>query len=122
MRKLGEQWVEDGRMYKAVSSTDVCDGCHYLDTSVYPHERTCGECKTGTDELIVKYLGPVNKKGFLIDERTGLFPDVIHDKENGTYEAHLHVTLITPNMAGILVRVHASSMGRLRDTWNRRHS
>ena len=65
MRKLGEQWIEAGRMYKAVSSTDVCDGCHYLDTSVYPHERTCGECKTGTDELIVKDLGPVNKDGCL---------------------------------------------------------
>ena len=54
------------------------------------------------------------------EERTGQYPDISHDKDNGVYEAYLHATLMNPAMSAVLVRVQASSMDRLRDAWNRR--
>jgi hypothetical protein len=65
--------------------------------------------------------GPYNKEGFLAEERTGLFPEISHDTRSGIYEAVVYATLIDPQLCPVLIRVQASSMDRLRDTWNRRN-
>ena len=116
MRKLNEQWIDGGRMYKAVPSVDVCDGCCYLDISVYPHERTCGECKTGTDELIVKDLGPVNEDGCLAEERSGLFPEIKHQR----YVPVRWSCLVMDDFG--YVRTFGDTKQEAIDAWNRRHA
>ena len=65
MRKLNEQWIEDGRMFKAVEGQgcENCWGCHWSD------ENSCCDsmvkCPVNASEtgLIVKDLGPVNEDG-----------------------------------------------------------
>ena len=67
MRQLDEQWIENGRMYKAVEGQgcENCWGCHWSD------ENSCCDgmvkCPVNASEtgLIVKDLGPVNEDGLL---------------------------------------------------------
>ena len=71
--KLNEQWVENGRMYKAVEGPKIvnglmegntCHGCCYVDKwdddCLNPNQA----CPVGKG-VIIKDLGPVNGEGVL---------------------------------------------------------
>ena len=68
MRTLGEQWIENGRMYKAVPGREgstSCGGCTHLNHN--------GSCALGDKEIscprhidfgcVIRDLGPVNNIG-----------------------------------------------------------
>ena len=78
MREIGEQWIENGRMYKAVDGPKIvnglmegntCHGCCYVD-------KWDDDCLNPNQAfpvgkgVIVKDLGPVNEDGCLAEERT----------------------------------------------------
>jgi len=66
MRKLGEQWIEDGRMYKAIEPVTPmsCARCDVSDGTVCcSYQNVCG-CKR-EPSFIIKDLGPVDSDGML---------------------------------------------------------
>ena len=74
MRKLNEQWIENGRMYKAVGGIpNFCIGCCWSDAYHCCGVEDCptNHIKTG---LIVRVLGPVNEDGLLGCPFCGEFP------------------------------------------------
>jgi len=88
--ELGEQWIEDGHMYKAVR-------------------------KIGT-QYEKKDLGPVNGDGCLAEERTGLFPEHVIEKHlNGKYLYKFYVFAF-----GVNVTTYGETMQEAKDAWNRR--
>ncbi len=122
MRTLDEQWIENGRMYKAVEGPKIvnglmegntCHGCCHVDNwdddCLHP-SKLCPLDKG----LIVKDLGPVNEDGVLAEERTGLFPVV---------ENHFHnlwaVTIITNDFPKIIqVSCYGATKQQAIDAWN----
>ena len=81
MRNLGEQWIENGRMYKAVEGIpSLCIGCCWSDAY-----HCCGveDCPTNhiNKGLIVHDLGPVNEDGLLACPFCGEYPNL----ENNGY-------------------------------------
>jgi len=84
MRTLGEQWVENGRMYKAVEGPKIvnglmegntCHGCCYVDKwdddCLNPNQA----CPVGKG-VIIKDLGPVNEDGCLVCPFCGESPKI----------------------------------------------
>ena len=62
MREIGEQWIENGRMYKVVLP-GLCDGC---DFNMGFLQNGGVNCKAGycvTKQGHIKDLGPVNDMG-----------------------------------------------------------
>lgn len=74
--KPNDQWVQDGRMYKAVKGRCLCFGCSFDDGSAGCSHLS--ECSEG-ENYIFKDLGPVDDNGCLAEERTGSFPTVKQD-------------------------------------------
>ena len=118
MRQLGEQWIEDGRMFKAVEGQgcENCWGCHWSD------ENSCCDsmvkCPVNASEtgLIVKDLGVVNKDGCLAEERTGIFPTIT--KVNvGMWKASVYQN---EGLIQIESEVWATTQQGVFDAWNRR--
>ena len=113
MREIGEQWIENGRMYKAVSGKFNCLGCSLDNGSVMCIHKNIVECREGQN-FIIHDLGPVNEDGCLAEERTGLFPVV---------ENHFHnlwvVTLITNDFPKIIqVSCYGATKQQAIDAWN----
>ena len=87
MRQLGEQWVENGRMYKAVLQEskiinrvidgNICHGCCHVDNWDDDCLHTSRLCPLDKG-LIVKDLGPVNEDGCLPSPWGG-YPKIIHE-------------------------------------------
>ncbi|HKM05980.1 MAG TPA: hypothetical protein VJ869_03230 [Sphaerochaeta sp.] len=75
MRKLGEQWIENGRMYKAVEGIH-CSGCCYNegDQGCYISGLGC-PTDNGETDLVIRDLGPVNDDGVLPCPFCGKFPN-----------------------------------------------
>ena len=89
MRSIGEQWIENGRMYKAVEGPKIvnglmegntCHGCCYVDKwdddCLNPNQA----CPVGKG-VIIKDLGPVNDMGMLripfeVPEGYPLYPTI----------------------------------------------
>ena len=124
MRTLGEQWVENGRMYKAVEGPKIvngvmegntCHGCCHIDKwddDCLHFDQMCPVEKG----LIVKDLGPVNEDGVLAEERTGRFPTLKEKTVNGNnlfgyYVVAHHITVIVEWF---------STKQEAIDAWNRR--
>ena len=122
MRQLDEQWVENGRMYKAVEGPKIvnglmegntCHGCCYVDKWDDDCLNPNQECPVGKG-VIIHDLGPVNEDGCRAEERTGLFPVV---------ENHFHtlwvVTLITNDFPKIIqVSCYGTTEQEAIDAWN----
>ena len=114
MRQIGEQWVENGMLYKSVEGVpNFWIGCCWSDAYHCFGVEDCptNHIKTG---LIVRVLGPFNEEGCLAEERTGLFPVV---------ENHFHnlwvVTLITNDFPKIIqVSCYGATKQQAIDTWN----
>ena len=86
MRQLGEQWIENGRMYKVVLP-GLCDGC---DFNMGCLQNGGVNCKAGhcvTKQGHVKDLGPVNEDGLLGCPFCGEYLDII-EWPNGFYLKH----------------------------------
>ena len=118
MRILGEQWIEDGRMFKAVEGQgcENCWGCHWSDANSGCDSMVVCPVNASETGLIVKDLGALNEDGCLAEERTGLFPVV---------ENHFHnlwiVTLITNDFPKIIqVSCYGATKQQAIDAWNRR--
>ena len=73
MKKLGEQWVEDGRMYKAV-----------LDNKNLGLAEKIGYAEESKHLIWKIDLGPVNGEGLLPCPFCGEFPE-LQDNRNGSY-------------------------------------
>ena len=90
MRQLGEQWIENGKIYKAVQQEskiiggilygNICHGCCHVDKwdddCLHPSEMCPVE-----KGLIVKDLGPVNDAGFLVCPFCGEYQEM-DEQEN----------------------------------------
>lgn len=80
MKKLGEQWIENGRMYKAVVGAN-CSGCCYNggNQGCYISGQGCPTYNSETD-LVVRDLG-ILKDGLLQCPFCGEYPNL----ENNRY-------------------------------------
>ena len=87
MRQLGEQWIDNGRMYKAIEGPKIvngvmegntCHGCCYVDNwdddCLHP-SKLCPLDKG----LIIHDLGPVNEDGCLVCPFCGEYPIINSD-------------------------------------------
>jgi hypothetical protein len=85
MRALGEQWIENGRMYKKVLKLKKemsCYGCVYLDDQCDDCTLVYGEQQCNKNFIIID-LGPVNEEGCLaIPCDKNVFPEI--EKANDT--------------------------------------
>jgi len=81
MKTLGEQWVENGRMYKAVEGIH-CSGCCYDegDRGCYISGLGC-PTDNGETDLVIRDLGPVNEDGVPRCPFCGEYP-VLDAQEN----------------------------------------
>lgn len=125
MKTLNEQWVENGRMYKAVLQEskiinrvidgNICHGCCHVDNwdddCLHP-SKLCPLDKG----LIVKDLGPVNEEGCLAEERTGLFP-AITKVNDGIWKASVYQN---GGLIQIEIEVWATTRQQVIYAWNRR--
>lgn len=124
MREIDEQWVENGRMYKAVEGPKIvnglmegntCHGCCYVDKwdddCLNPNQA----CPVGKG-VIIKDLGPVDENGCLAEERTGLFPKVSQVFDN-LWKAFIYVN---NDLEHIEVAVYGKTKQQAIDAWNRR--
>lgn len=116
MKKLGEQWVEviDGQehMVKVVKGRKICEGCLYNGNGGNCEREEVGNA---CSSFIIKDLG-ILRDGFLPEERTGFYPDIINDTGR-MYTALVHDT---QKMHEHSVIVRAFSIEALKDAWNRR--
>jgi len=114
MRALNEQWVENGRMYKAVETINkTCEGCRYNDDMGKCACKYFIECCQG-DDYIVHDLGPVNEDGVLACPFCGAFPEVIQPEDGlAGYGCHC------PKCKRAISGIHGDMQG-VRDAWNRR--
>lgn len=108
MRTLGEQWVENDRMYKAVKG--VCENCGIS------HLCTLSASCPMVWGLIAKDLGPVNEDGCLAEERTGLFP-TITKVTDGIWKASVYQN---GGLMQIEIVVWATTQQQVIYAWNRR--
>jgi hypothetical protein len=115
MKQLGEQWIEDGRMYKAVVGRQkYCLGCSKNDDSVVCRCKNIVGCEEG-ENFIIKDLGPVNKDGCLAEERTGLFPK-FSTMAVGTSSKWM----LSVKANGFLIAVYGSTRQEVINLWNQR--
>lgn len=84
MKTLGEQWEEiiDGErhMVKAVCVVEECSckGCCFGYCDGEDFGCSVFACRVmGSDDLVVKDLGIMNSEGFLPDEVTGKYPEIV---------------------------------------------
>ncbi len=81
MRKLNEQWVENGRMYKAVEGEN-CTGCAFgkmCQGSRLNNIHVCDredDCPLEYSNTVVKDLGPVNEDGLPPCPFCGEYPKI----------------------------------------------
>lgn len=76
MRQIGEQWIENGRMYKAVEGIHCSGCCHNEgDQGCYISGLGCPTDNSETD-LVVHDLGPVNEDGLLACPFCGEYPKI----------------------------------------------
>jgi len=117
MRKLNDQWVEDGRMYKAIEAVTPmsCARCDIADGTVCcSYQNVCG-CKR-EPSFIIKDLGRVDKNGFLAEERTGLFPSIYHH----AIEFDSWYAEVRSEDGSININVWGDTLQEAIDAWNRR--
>ena len=124
MRTLGEQWVENGRMYKAVEGPKIvnglmegntCHGCCHVDNwdddCLHPSKL----CPVGKG-VIIKDIGPVNKDGCLPSD-FGVYPEVYEHMFMGINGYKVNAYITDPH-------VGKYALGETRqeaiDAWNRR--
>ena len=75
MRQLGEQWIENGRMLKAMPNQmdkyskhmggSICHGCSFVDSMDDDCTLPDPPCKRCINKPIIHDLGPVNDEGLL---------------------------------------------------------
>ena len=124
MRQLGEQWIENGRMYKAVVQEskivnriidgNICHGCCHVDKwddDCLHFDQICPVEKG----LIVKDLGPVNEDGCLPCPFCGEYPKIIHPTENMPV-----VSIVHTGVGHRILLEFFSSKQEAIDAWNRR--
>jgi len=85
MRQIGEQWIENGRMYKAVANDQTCRMCCYAGDRLVctASQEIQNGCDSGWNYCI-KDLGPVNEDGMLGCPFCGKYPE-LQDNRNGSY-------------------------------------
>ena len=115
MRNLGEQWVEDGHMWKVVPN-GLCDGCDFNLGCMRNGGVICRSGHCVTKQGHVKDLGPVNEEGCLAEERTGLFP-TITKVNDGIWKASVYQN---EGLIQIEIEVWATTKQGVIDAWNRR--
>ncbi len=118
MRQLGEQWIENGRMYKAVDGQgcENCYGCHWSDANSGCDSMVVCPVNASETGLIVKDLGPVNEEGCLAEERTGLFP-TISEVTKGIWKATVYQN---EGLMQIEIEIWATTRQQVIYAWNRR--
>jgi len=135
-RELNEQWIgtsrEDNKlhMFKAVEPHNhedyICSGCDMACSSY--HDEPMAFCNAG-DEILdycqfgshfrIKELGIVDENGCLPEERTGLYPDIIHLEGNGFLESSW-VAQVDDEVDDIHVTVYGDTEEEVKFKWNKR--
>ena len=136
MREIGEQWIENGRMYKAVEGPKIvnglmegntCHGCCYVDKwdddCLNPNQA----CPVGKG-VIIKDLGPVNEEGLLGCPFCGAFPIVrcIEEQEGECVVAQAFcpkgdLGVQEPEGNGHVLWFMRTTLQQVIDAWNRRN-
>ena len=116
MRACGEQWVENGRMYKAVEGQgcENCWGCHWSDANSGCDSMVVCPVNASETGLIVKDLGPVNDNGCLAEERTGKFPTLSHENDGSC------IIFVNDEDSMTQVMVIGDNEQQAKERWNRR--
>ena len=112
MRNLGEQWVEDGHMWKVVPNGS-CDGCDFNLGCMRNGGVICRSGHCATKQGHVKDLGPVNEDGLLGCPFCGEYPVV--QPENSRAGFGCHCDKCKCAVSGL-----HESMQEVMDEWNRR--
>lgn len=136
MKDINEQWIQISRrdnnlhMLKAVESYNhndyICVGCD-MACDFYSEEPRAF-CNAG-DEIMyqcncgayfrIKDLGIVDENGCLPEERTGLYPDIIHLEGNGFLESSW-VAQVDDEVDDIHVTVYGDTEEEVKFKWNKR--
>ena len=126
MRTLGEQWIENGRMYKAISGKFNCLGCSLDNGSVMCIHKNIVECGEGQN-FIIHDLGPVNEEGCLACPFCGAFPIVrcIEEQEGECIVAQAFcpkgdLEIQEPEGKGHVLWFMRTTLQQAIDAWNRR--
>ena len=122
MREIGEQWVENGRMYKAVEG-ESCKGCTFgmmqkgsglNDIHVCDREA---DCPLEYSNTVVKDLGPVNEDGLLACPFCGEFPTIKEELD----ENDVRIYSVEHECESVVITTGWShDKQEVKDTWNRR--
>ena len=96
MRNLGEQWVEDGHMWKVVPNGS-CDGCDFNLGCMRNGGVICRSGHCATKQGHVKDLGLVNEDGCLASPwDSSLFPRLEFQKNVGRHNKESGFIRIVP--------------------------
>jgi hypothetical protein len=135
-RELNEQWIgtsrEDNKlhMFKAVEPHNhedyICSGCDMACSSY--HDEPMAFCNAG-DEILdycqfgshfrIKDLGIVDERGYLPEERTGMYPDIIYLGGNEFLESSW-VAQVDDEVDDIHVTVYGDTEEEVKFKWNKR--
>jgi len=115
--ELGDQWIEDGHMYKAIVGKSNCLGCSHNDGSVRCEYKNIIECEEGQNFIIFD-LGPVNEDGLLPSIVDGKYPRILPPGmyESGVWIEHAYCT----NRGKVTTSVYGLTLQEAKDLWNRR--
>ncbi len=120
MREIGEQWIENGGMYKAVEGIpNFCIGCCWSDAYHCCGVEDCptNHIKTG---LIVRVLGPVNEDGLLPCPFCGEFPKGVSKGTEYKNDCEISIFYIEHSCKVIQTTEFTYSEQQSIDAWNRR--
>ena len=118
MREIGEQWIENGRMYKAVEGIH-CSGCcnNEGDQGCYISGQGCPTYNSETD-LVIKDLGPVNKDGLLACPFCKEFPKGISEGTEYKHDCKISIFYVEHSCKVIQTTEFAYSEQEAIDAWN----
>ena len=121
MRQLVEQWVENGRMYKAVLPS-LCDVCAFKIGEDKERGIICKHGKCVTTQGSVHDLGPVNEDGCLAEERTGLFPEIANKFDLFAMDRVWVAEFQYADSTGMIIQIQIRENTKKEciDAWNRR--
>ena len=115
--KIGEQWIENGRMYKAISGKFNCLGCSLDNGSVMCIHKNIVECEEGQN-FIIHDLGPVNEDGLLACPFCKEFPKGVSKGTEYKNDCEISIFYIEHSCKVIQTTEFTYSEQQSIDAWN----